>query len=335
MGSTNPTVGNWVDADQLHHFIHQALEQYGLSVADANLLADHFVWAELQGMPCLGISNLPWYLAALRAGAAATASGEPKVALRRGGFLVVDAEDALGPLVGHRVMAEVIETARSTGVSAALIRNITGPVAQGYVASLAVDEQMVGLAMNSGQPRELSPGASYEAGAINTLAIASPAGQNPPLMLNMARSGIGLAQVAGQAPFDPVAAFDEMLRPVHESSFGLAMLWKVLTAVLSTSETSAIDRSSPTDASQQRSGSMLLLALDPTVSVPYESFVSSVDKLIDRIYASSPACGGSEQQRSPGMQNVEQRPTNGISLPGAVRTMLRATAAELGISLAV
>lgn len=339
-----------VGAEQLRTFTQRIFVRCGMPVADAEILADHLVWADLRGISWLGVNKVPEYVARLRAGVTTATGRDPVVTYQRGGFLVVDAEDTFGQVAGYRTTKRVIDTARTTGVSAAVVRNTTSAGALGYFASLAVEENMIGLAINNSPPLLPAPGGAEQVVGNQAFAVASPAGRHPPLVLDMATSAITLARIHdyqqrrellpegvaltadGRPTVDPVAALDGMLLPMGgHRGFGLALLWEVLTGVLAASATFSTDVSWPGDASRPQGVSMLLLVIDPTVSMPYETFTARVDDLIDRIHASRPA-DGANPVRVPGERAariMESRRAEGIQLPAPLLAKLRALAAEL------
>jgi LDH2 family malate/lactate/ureidoglycolate dehydrogenase len=348
-GSGGSAAGR-TDAERLRGFAQQVFEKCGMAAADAEILVDHLIWADLRGISWLGVNKIPEYVARLRAGVTTASGQDPKVIHQRGGFLVVDAEDTFGQVVGYRVMKLVIDTARSTGVSAAVVRNTTSAGALGYFASLAVEANMVGLAINNSPPLQPAPGGAEKVVGNQAFAVASPAGKHPPLVLDMATSAITFARIHGyqqrgallpegvaltadgDPTVDPVAALNGMLLPMSgHRGFGLAVLWEVLTGVLAAGSTFSTDVSSPGDASRPQGVSMLLLALDPTVSMPYETFTARVDDLIDRIHGSG-RVDGAEPPRLPGERAARamvERRTEGIELPAALLVKLRTIAAEL------
>lgn len=350
---SRPQTAERIDADRLHEFGRQVFERCGMPPADAEILIDHLVWADLRGISWLGANKIPEYVARLRAGVTVATGREPKIAFRRGGFLVVDAENTFGHVVGYRVMRQVIETARSTGVSAAVIRDTTSAGALGYFASMAVEEQMIGLAINNSPPLQPAPGGAEKVVGNQAFAVATPAGDRPPLLLDMATSAITLARIHdyeqrgeelpegvaltadGLPTIDPVAALDGMLLPMGGyRGFGLALLWEVLTGVLSASTTYSTDVTSPADTSRPQGVSMLLLVIDPTVSMPYETFTGRVENLIDRIQGSR-RIDGAGPVRLPGERGagtVDDRRTAGIPLPATLHARLATIAADLGVT---
>lgn len=342
--------------DVLFAFTQRVFEKCGMPQPDAKVLAEHLLWADLGGISWLGANKIPEYVARLQAGVTTATGQDPNVVYRRGGMLVVDAENTFGQVVGYRAMKEVVNTARTTGISAAVVRNTTSAGALGYFASMAVEEKMIGLAINNSPPLQPAPGGAEKVVGNQAFAVACPAGDNPPLVLDMATSSITLARIHdyeqrgeelpegvaltadGHPTIDPVAALDGMLLPMGgHRGFGLAVLWEVLTGVLAASDTYSTDVSSPADASRPQGVSMLLVAIDPTVSMPFDVFVARVDDLIERIQGSK-RVEGADPPRLPGFSSARiraERTSQGIPVPPALRERLRAVAADLGIEAPV
>jgi LDH2 family malate/lactate/ureidoglycolate dehydrogenase len=351
-GGPSGSPAELIGVERLRGFARALFEKCGMAAADAEILADHLIWADLRGISWLGVNQIPQHVAWLRAGATISTGRDPTVVHQRGGFLVLDAENAFGQVVGYRVMKLVIDTARRTGISAAVVRNTTAAGALAYFASLAVEAKMVGLVINNDPPLQAAPGGADRVVGKQAFAVASPAGKHPPLLLDMAASPItrarihdhqqrgallpeGVALTAdGKPTVDPIAALDGMLLPVGgHRGFGLAVLWEVLTGVLAAGATCSTDVGLPGDASRPQGVSLLLLAIDPTVSTPYETFTSRVDELIDRIHGSRRG-EGAEPPRLPGERSARtmtERRIEGIELPAALLAKLREIAAELDV----
>jgi LDH2 family malate/lactate/ureidoglycolate dehydrogenase len=342
-----------IPADRLRRFTHSVFEKTGMPSEDAEILAEHLVWADLRAVSSLGVAKIPQYLPRLSEGGTA-AVAEPTVLAERGGFLAVDGHDGFGQVVAYKVMRQVVEKARATGVAAAVVRNTTSAGVLGRFAALAVENDMIGLAINNGPARMPAPGGAEKVIGNQAFAIASPAGRHAPVVLDMALSGIslvriheyeergaslpeGLALTAEGAPtVDPMEALNGILSSMGgHRGFGLAFLWEVLTGILSGGATFSTDIGWPADAAKPQGVSMLLLAIDPSLSIPYADFLSRVDVLVDRIHGSRPA-DPTERITVPGQRSAEEmarREADGIPIPAALLDTLTAIGDAAGVSL--
>ena len=174
-----------------------------------------------------------------------------------------------------------------------------------------------------------------------------------PLLLDMALSAItlvgihkyadngeelpeGLALDAAANPTtDPAVALAGMLLPMGgHRGYGLAVMWEVLTGVLSGAPRFLSDVTMPDVFDRPQAVSMFFMAIDPEISMPYDEFVARVDRLIDRIHASPPA-PGVQRVFVPGERSAElgrQQVHNGIPMSVSLAQELQAFGAELGVS---
>jgi LDH2 family malate/lactate/ureidoglycolate dehydrogenase len=342
-----------INAPRLERFTQAVFEQAGMPSAEAAVLAEHLVWADLRGISALGVAKIPQYLPRLREGG--TSSGvKPTVLAKRGGFLAVDGHDGFGQVVGANVMGQVVETARSTGISGAVVRNTTSAGAMGRHAMFAVKEQMIGIAINNGPALMPVHGGSEKVLGNQAFALASPAGRHAPVLLDMAVSGTSLARIheyehrgealpeglalnaAGEPTVDPVEALNGILAPMAgHRGFGLAFMWEMLTGILSGGSAFSTDIGWPATANRPQGVSMLLLAIDPEVSIPFGNYLSRADELIDRIHGSR-SVEGSEHPSVPGERSdatMQQRQKDGIPIPSRLLATLVSLGNDAGVSL--
>jgi LDH2 family malate/lactate/ureidoglycolate dehydrogenase len=351
--ATAQAAGAVIEAPRLRQFTQLVFEKAGMRATDAELLADHLIWADLRGIAWLGVNKIPQYLDRLRAGVT-SATAEPAVLGSREGFLAVDGNHAFGQVVCYHAMNLVIEKARAAGIGAAVVRNTTSAGALGYFAMMAAEEKMIGLAINNSPPLQPAWGGTEKVVGNQAFAVASPAGQHPPLLLDMATSAVtharihdyrqrgeplpeGVALTAdGEPTTDPAAALAGMLLPMGgHRGFGLALMWEILTGVLAGGARFSTDVAWPNAFNRPQDVSVFLLAVDPTASLPYETFLARVDDVIDRVHATKPA-PGVDRVTVPGERSDETRArhsVDGIPVPADLLATLRELGAELGVSL--
>jgi LDH2 family malate/lactate/ureidoglycolate dehydrogenase len=342
-----------VEPARLRRFTRSVFEQAGMPATDADILAEHLVWADLRGISALGVAKVPQYLPRLRAGGT-SAGREPSVLSRRSGFLAVDGRDGFGQVVGYKVMRQVVEAARETGIGGAVVRNTTSAGALGRFAMLAAEEQMIGIAINNGPVLMRAPGGAEKVLGNQAFAIASPAGGHPAVIADTALSALTHARIHeyqrrgeplpadvavtadGQPTTDPAEALTGILTPVGgHRGFGLAFMWEILTGVLSGGPAFSRDLGWPAEAARPQGVSMLLLAIDPTVSISYADYLSRTDELIERIHHSR-TINGTPPLTVPGERSaatMRHRETHGIPIPADLLVTLTTIGDEFGTSL--
>jgi LDH2 family malate/lactate/ureidoglycolate dehydrogenase len=232
-----------------------------------------------------------------------------------------------------------------------IVRNSDVTAAMGWYPMVAVTERMVGLAINNTAPLMPPWGGIGKLLGNQAFAIGAPAGRHPPILFDsalamMSNHGIRDAQergetlppgvaldAAGEPTTDPAEAIAGMVLPVggHRGS-GLAIMWEVLTGVLAGGGMGP-DVGGPQPADAAMGLSLYFLAIDPTVSMPFEMFAERVDALIDRIHASPPA-EGLDRVRLPGERGheiAERHRRDGVPVPLERAERLRAIGRELGV----
>jgi LDH2 family malate/lactate/ureidoglycolate dehydrogenase len=347
--TTNAT--HVVPVGETRAYIQRIFEQHSMPPDDARLLADHFVWAERRGQRWLGVRRVPEYIDRLVSGATA-AQPEVKVVSDRGAFQVLDGGDGWGHVVGARAMNIAVARARDFGIAGVSVRNTTSAGAVGYYALLAAEQGMIGLAINNSQPIQAAWGGSESLVGAEAFAVSCPAGRHAPLLVDMATSSFsqvgikklrdrgeplpaGAALTAdGQPTMDPEEALRGVILPMAgHRGYGLAVLFETLTGVLAGGTRFGADVGRFHDCAEAQGMSLFMLAVDPTVSMPYEEFTARVDTLIDQMHA-SPTVPSVDRVLVPGERShntAVAADRDGLSLPAEVFETLERLGSELGV----
>ncbi|MDB5093340.1 MAG: putative oxidoreductase, partial [Candidatus Eremiobacteraeota bacterium] len=130
----------------LKNFVSAALEKVGVTPADAAIVADVLVAADLRGIESHGVARLEsYYVSRIRAG---QLDPTPKVTTARetATSILVDAGNGLGHPAAKRTMESVLDKAAQTGAAFGAIRNSNHYGIAGYYAMMALDRNMIGIA---------------------------------------------------------------------------------------------------------------------------------------------------------------------------------------------
>lgn len=297
----------------LRGFAASVLSRAGMPDDDAGICADAMVWADMRGRPGHGVvGRLPQVLTGLKDGTNPTPRWQVRQA--SAGLAVLDADGGWGQVAGTRAMRLAVEAAGETGIGATVVRNADIAAALGRYADIAVERQMIGLAMNNSSPLMAVWGSRAGLLGNQAFAIGAPAGRHAPILFDSALSALSKRKIEelrdrgeklpaavaldadGHATDDPVAALAGVLLPAagHRGS-GLAIMWEILTGVLGGG------RMAPEVGGSPMGLGMFCLAIDPARLLPYDEYTARVDKLIDAIHASPPA-EGFAAVRAPGEQ---------------------------------
>ncbi len=177
-----------VDADKLKRFSSEVFQKVGVSEEDAQLTANVLVETNLRGVDTHGVLHLARYSNGIKDGLI-NAKPDIKVFSQAPGTATMEGDRGLGHVVGHRAMIEAMNRAEKQGASFIAVRNSNhfGPGA--YYAMMALERDMIGVAMTStGGVGTVAPGSNKAAVGSNPIAVAAPAGNKTPFVLDMAIS---------------------------------------------------------------------------------------------------------------------------------------------------
>jgi len=174
----------------LKGFVARVLEKVGVAPADAAIVADVLVAADLRGIESHGVARLEsYYVSRIRAG---QIEPTPTVSTVRetATSLLIDAGNGLGHPVSKRTMEQLLDKAAVSGAAFGAVRNSNHYGIAGYYAMMALDRDMIGIASTNtvryGAPtygRDLLLG-------TNPLAFAIPAKEEPAFVLDFATTTV-------------------------------------------------------------------------------------------------------------------------------------------------
>src|SRR6266566_2444163 len=232
-------------------FITRAFEAAGLPSADADILAGLMVEADLRGSDTHGVIRLPLYLRRLKAGGV-KARPNIRIVQERPASALVDGDNGMGHLVMRFAAMTAIEKAKRAGIGwvGARMSNHAGPAALYAMMPLAHD--MIGLYLAVGSNNHLPPwGSTENLLGTNPIAIAIPAEEEPPVVMDMAPTVTAFGKVRlkmqrgeempvgwmigrdGKPLTDPKRAEEGLLLPIGDyKGYGLSLIVGLLAGTL-------------------------------------------------------------------------------------------------------
>jgi LDH2 family malate/lactate/ureidoglycolate dehydrogenase len=343
-----------VSPEELRALIERVFAAAGAPAADAAIVAEVLVEADLRGVESHGSTRVAGYVSMIRRG---LLNPTPDVRVLRDTPVtgMLEGDRAFGIVVAKRSMELAIDKARAHGVGCVTARNLTHTGLVGFYPMMAVRAGLIGLAMNNG-PAILPPfGGTTPTYATNPIAAAFPAGRREPIVLDMATSVVagGKLRLAakkgreipdtwaldrqGKPTTDPVEAIQHgfMQWAGGYKGFGVATVVEVLGGVLSGGLFGTDVPPMKDFGREPLITSAFYLALDPERFMPLEEFRARVDRLVDQVKASEPASGVEEVliAGEPEARCKAERLRDGIPLSAVVRDELRAVARELAVGI--
>ena len=339
-------------AAQVRRFLAAAFERLGLPAGDAQVVAQLMTEAELQGSDGHGVIRLVPYARRIRAGGI-NLKPDIRVVREKAAMALVDGDNGMGHLVMKQATELAIAKARQCGVAwvGSRLSNHAGPAS--LYARMALAQDMVGLYFAVGNANHLPAWGGLDLLlSTNPIAVAVPAGEEPPVVLDMATTVAAYGKVKvkaqrgeqmpvgwmidrqGQPLTDPKRAEEGFLMPIGGyKGYGLAMIVGLLAGTHNGAAmgSDVIDFNHD-DVTTTNTGQAILV-IDPDAFGELDAFKARVDKLVRELRASE-RMPGVDRIWMPGEQSHAKRIANerdGLALPAALRTQLDTFARDLGI----
>ena len=352
MPSSTNAAGSRVAFDALAGFIARAFETIGMPAGDARAVAALMAEADLQGSDGHGVIRLPQYLRRIKAGGV-NLHPDIRVERERTGMALVHGDNGMGHLVMKRAAEVAIEKAKGAGVAwvGARWSNHAGPAS--LYARMPLAHGMIGLYYAVGSANHLPPWGGLEMLlSTNPIAAAIPAGEEPPIVLDMATTVAAYGKVkamaakgesmpegwmidrAGRPLTDPKRANEGFLLPIGGyKGYGLALVVGILAGTLNGAAMGKDLVDFNRDASSATNTGQAIVAIDPAAFGDPAEFRANMDTLVRDLRASE-RMPGVERIFMPGEQSHAKRlrqSRDGIALAQQLLKTLEDLARDLGI----
>jgi LDH2 family malate/lactate/ureidoglycolate dehydrogenase len=332
--------------------IADAMVKVGVPKDDAARIAELMLEADLVGADAHGVFRLPQYVQRLKLG---STNPCPNITVKRSApaTALVDGDNGMGHLVVARAAETAVALARECGVAWVGCRMSGHAGAAGVYAALPLKADMVGIysAVANANHMPLAGGAEPLLGT-NPLAIAIPAGEEPPIVLDIATSIVSYGTIknhrlqnkplrndwmidpkTGAAVVDPHKSAEALLLPMAGyKGAGLALTLGLLAGTLNGAlfGRDCVDFNAEPD--KVTNTGQFVVALDPGRFQPLAQFKAEVDRHIRELRDTKPLPG--HTVRLPGEQRAKRRTDrlhNGLPLAPELLAQLDKLAGELSI----
>jgi LDH2 family malate/lactate/ureidoglycolate dehydrogenase len=171
----------------LRFFTESVFLSIGCNNTDAVQAADVLIQSDLRGIDSHGVARLSGYI---RLWEKQRINGNPDIRIvhETPSTATVDGDCGLGLIVAPFAMRIAIEKAEKCGSGWVAVRNSNHFGISSYHASLAVQKDMIGIAMTNASPLVAPTYANERLLGTNPMCYAFPAGQYPPVVVDMATS---------------------------------------------------------------------------------------------------------------------------------------------------
>lgn len=170
---------------QLLDFAEQVFLKMGCTEEDASIASKVLLSADLRGIDSHGVARLTGYVRLWEAGRI-NANPAIKVTYETPSTAVIDGDAGLGLVVAPFAMKIAIEKAKQAGTGWVVVNNSNHFGIAGYHAMMALDQDMIGMAMTNASAL-VAPTFSIERMlGTNPIAVAIPAGVQPAFVADFA-----------------------------------------------------------------------------------------------------------------------------------------------------
>jgi LDH2 family malate/lactate/ureidoglycolate dehydrogenase len=343
--------GSRIAPERLLDFATKVYETAGMPPADAHIVADTLVQADLWGHQSHGVLRLPWYLARLKAGVC-NAAAKSRFVVDGGAVAVIDGGDAMGQVLMVHAMDDAIARAKKHGIAAVALRHSNHFGTALYYTLMAARAGCVAFLSTNASPAMAPWGGRKKAVGTNPWSWAAPAGSFAPMVLDIANTGVArgkvyLARQKGQpipegwaidadgAPTtDAQAAIDGIILPMAgHKGYAIAVMMDMLSGVL-TGSAFASGVAGPYQTDRKSGAGHLMIVLDIATMQPLSEFNARMEMLI-RELKSVPLAKGHDEVFYPGeleARNEARNRRDGLTLPDDTLADLAKVAAETGIA---
>ena len=342
-----------VAASAIAALIKDAMLAVGVPGADATKIAELMLEADLTGADAHGVFRLPQYIRRIKAGGV-NPRASITVEKTAPATAMVDGDNGMGHLVMQRAADTAMALAKENGVAWVGARRSNHAGAAGTYAAMALPHDMIGIYSAVANANHMPAwGAAESLLSTNPIAIAVPAGEEPPVVLDIATTVVSYGTVKayklqgkpmpegwmvhpkdGQPLTDAARSAEGLLLPIggHKGS-GLALVLGLLAGVLNGAAfgREVVDFNAD-DESACNTGHFII-ALDVSRFLPIAAFKAQIDRQLRELKA-SPVLPGFDEIRLPGEQRRvrrAERAAKGVPVFPEVIEQLDKLAADLKI----
>jgi LDH2 family malate/lactate/ureidoglycolate dehydrogenase len=343
-----------IPAGAIRSFMTDAFRACGLPEVDAVTVAGAMLDADLSGSDAHGIFRLPGYVRTLKSGHI-NPRASIRVLERSPATALVDGDNGMGHLVMTYAANLAVEIAREAGMAWVGVRRSNHSGAGSTYAAIPLAHGMGGIysVVASANHMAMWGGAETLLGT-NPVAVAIPAGEEAPVVLDIATSvasngairtyanegrpmpeGWVISREDGQPITDGRRLAEGIFVPVGEyKGSGLALVLGLLGGPLNRAAFGRDVKDTAADQARETNTGHFVIALDVSRFLPLAAFTAEIDRHV-RDLASSQRLPGVDEIRIPGQGRLARRADreqNGVPLSETLLKQLADVAKSLTIT---
>lgn len=288
-------------ADTLKTYIKSILVSQNVKDADAEIVADSLIRADLEGVSSHGISRLPIYSKRIEE---SRINAAPSILIEKSGLssLLVDGDNGLGQVVAYKGIKEGIKAAKETGIAAVAIRNSNHFGCASYYCQLACNEGLGAIVMTNSPPGIPPWGGKKAYFGTNPIAFGFPVKDMPNVIIDMSASVVARGKIIeaakenksipkgwaidqrGLDTEDPTAAINGAILPSGGvKGYGWALAIEILTGILTGAAYGPHVQNIYKDNDDHSNVGHFFILIDIETFMPYDHFTSLLKNMLTEI----------------------------------------------------
>jgi len=337
----------------LRDYVKTALVATGVPGGDAETVAEIMIEIDLLGGGGHGLFRLPQYARRIRAGGINPAP-DIHVVAESDSTAVVDGDDCLGHLAVKRAADIAMDKAEKTGIGWAGVRNGNHAGTANVYVRMPLARDMIGIYSAVGSANHVPPwGGIAMLLSTNPIAVAVPALEEPPVVLDMATTVAAYGKVKtaaqrgetmpegwmmgfdGKPLTDPNRSDEGFLLPVGGyKGYGLALILGLLAGTLNGAAFGSDVVDFNADDTTLTNTGQFICAISLKAFGDVDAFKRQVD-VVSREMKASPTLPGFDRVRIPGegsYAKYQDFSANGIPVHKALLENLADFAEDFGLA---
>ena len=160
--------------EQLKTFCTDAFMKFGFSKEESDIIVDVLLTSDLYGIESHGMQRLVRYHKGIEKGLIKP-DAKPEIVFETPVSAVIEGNDGMGQLLGHKAMNIAIQKAKKSGMAIVTVRNSNHYGIAGYYAKMACREGLIGMSMTNSEAIMVPTFGRLAMLGSNPIAIAMPA----------------------------------------------------------------------------------------------------------------------------------------------------------------
>lgn len=310
-----------VQPEELHQLMVNKLVSAGLKKDQAEIEADHLVYADARGLHSHGSVRVDYYAERIAKGGINT---DPDITFEKTGetTATVHGDNGMGHYVALKALDYAIDMCKKNGTAIVGVSRVSHTGTMAYYVQKAAEENLVAIAMCQSDPMVVPFGGSGNYFGTNPIGFAFPREKKTPIVFDMATTVQAWGKILdarsknkeipegwavdaqGNATTNPHKV-NGLLPIAGPKGYGLMLMVDVLSGMLLGLPSGKHVSSMYDDLSKGRDLGQLYILIDPKKFTDLDVFKKSAENMVAELHA-MPAAEGFDQVSLPGEHSQER-----------------------------